>query len=100
MKWGAMLIIALSGAYSVMVQCDAAKESSPWPGEIFICRCCAGTSNNSGTEGDNLVDDHLGALLNDEVMIIEQGNDRVRGLLDTDDVVGIEENHLFVHARK
>ena len=98
MNWGTRLFTVITGACSLMVQGDAAVKLASRPGKVSFSCGSTRPPDDSGPEGYDFINDGLGTVLNNEMVIIEQGYDRVGCFLNAYDVVGIEEKLLFVHA--
>ena len=98
MKWGVELFISLVGTDPFLIVKDSTEQAPLWPGKIFFRQGRTGAADDPGAIGDNPGDNDLCPFLHDEMMSIEQGDDSIRGLLNTDDMVRVEVHLLFVQA--
>ena len=98
MKWSVELFIALIRTYPFMIAHYIAEQAPFWPGQVFFGRLRACAADNPGAKGDNPGDDDLCPFHYDEMMTIKQGDDGIRGLLNTDDMVWVKIHLLFVQT--
>jgi hypothetical protein len=99
-KLGIATAVALDGADIDMIRRDIPKESPALLHMLpFSCRDSC-PPYDSRPENNDFIDYYLSGFLDDEVVIVEQGNNSIGGFHDADDVVGIYIKLLFVHAGK
>jgi len=82
----------------IAIEGAAAELTCFLPFQIFFSANPAGSSDNPGPVGNDSADNGSNSLRYNEAVTVKQGNDRVGGFFDTDDVVRIDVHHLFVHA--
>jgi hypothetical protein len=97
-EWTAFMFGAVFRAYYVPVKCAAAKQACFLTLKVFFPVMATGTPDDFGPVCHDPADDNAGSLLDDEVVAIEECNDRVGRLFDADDVVRVDIHLLFVHA--
>ena len=100
MEWGTELTFTVTGADIVPVECDVCKKSLFGSGQIFFALRCSGAPDDPGAKGDNPGDDDVRPLPNDKMISIKQGDNGIRGLLNTYDMVRVEVHLLLVHTGK
>ena len=54
------------------------------------------TAQKNGSVGHDAIEQHLGRFPHQDVIAVEQGNDRIRCLFNTDDMIRIQEHGLSV----
>lgn len=98
--WGVATDVALDGAYVITVQRDISKESLPLFQMMPVSCRAPCPPNDPRPEGNDFIDYYLSRFLHNEVVIIEQGYDRIGSFHDADNLVRIYKKLLFVHACK
>lgn len=86
------------GTAYIPIECAAAKQACFLSFKIFFPTVSAGPPDDFCPVCHDSADDCAGAFLDDEVVPVEECNDRVGRLFDADDVVGVDVHLLFVHA--
>lgn len=89
---------AVFGAYYFPIKCATAKQACFLSFEIFFSTVPARPTDDFGPVCHDSADDNAGTFLDDEVVPVEERNDRVGRLFDADDVVRVDVHLLFVHA--
>jgi hypothetical protein len=82
----------------IPIKCAAAKQACFLPFEIFFPAMYTGTADYFGSVCHDPADNSTGSFFDDEVISVEECNDRVRRLFDADDVVRVDVHFLLVHA--
>ena len=98
MEWTAFMNRTVFRADNIPVKCATAKQARFLPFEIFFPALATGAADNFGSVCHDPADDNAGPFLDDEMIAVKQGNNRIGRLLNADDMVGIEEHLLFVHT--
>lgn len=98
MEWTAFMCRAVFGADYVPVKCATAKLAGLLPIQIFLLTGTAGTPDDFGTVCNNPADNYAGTFHDNEVVPVEESNNRVGRLFDADDMVRIDVHLLFVHT--
>lgn len=66
--------------------------------QVFFRASLCGTARNFGTESNDPVNDGFSTVNYNVAVAVKQGDDRVRSLLDTDNVVRVKIHQLFIQA--
>jgi hypothetical protein len=98
MEWAAFMHRAVFWADNIPIKCTAAKQARFLPFGMFSPAKRTGPADNFSPVCNDLADNTTGTLCNDEMVSVEERNNCVRCLFDTDDMIGINVHPLFVHA--
>jgi len=97
-EWAAFMYRAVFRTDYIPIECTAVKQACFLSFEIFLPTKSAGTADDLGPIRHDPADDGVGAFLDDEVVPVEECNDRIGRLFDADDVVRVDVHLLLVHT--
>ena len=98
MEWSAKPAVSLNRASFVRVRQGTLKQSSSGSGRAFIAGQWPGPPDDPRPKLNYFTYYDLGAFPDDKVVVIKQGDDRIRSFLNTHNMIRINKKWLFVQA--
>jgi hypothetical protein len=93
-------MVAFTGNDPNTVQRYITKKFLALDGALFCAGRDTGAPYDLGAECNDLVDNDPGRFFDNKMVVIEQGDNRIGGFLNTDDMVRVDVKGLSVHTGK